>query len=517
MIYGALGSSSLPLGAAATGATLLVLNGEDQAGRLVPSGVTLSRELGARTVLRAVILDKDNAYEPVAGWTVKWWWRGSLLFNGTIDRVTRKELWGTTAEAYELECVDYSQVLDRRLVAATYETPGQLAGDIVADIVADLASEGLTAGTIEDGVTVTKAIFPYIPASQAIQELADLSGMVWSVDAYRRVHFSIREVSPSTFAMTDSAKPFKGLQVEVNRASLKNRIYLKAGKSKTDELTELFNGDGKRKTYTVGFPFAAVPTVEVETGGGYVAKTVGIRGVDTGKDYYWQKDNNQLTQDSGGTALSSGHTLRVVYYGLFPLRLEGTEDGSVAERAALEGGTGYYEAVEEDARIEERDMAVEKMRQLLRRFSYPPTVVSFQTFEENLTAGQTFEVNLTEEGLAGNYLALRAEHVFKWEAGPDGQVVTSVTATDGEYTDNWLGFYRKLEAQGKSFSIRENEGLGLGPTKFDYVELGDSHNTTDPLDDGTGDPYSGLQMPGDASVSAEKRAIGAFVIGGGLT
>lgn len=517
MIYGALASSALPSGLAPSFATRLVVNGEDQAGRLVPGGISVSREMGARTTLKATLLDKENGYEPQAGWPVSWWWRGALAFSGTIDRVTRKELWGTEAEAYELECVDFSQILDRRLVAATYETPGQLAGEIVADIVADLADEGLTPGQIEDGVQVTKAVFPYIPASQAIQELADLSGMTWSVDAYKRVHFSIREVSPSSVALSDTSRPFRDLQVEVSRAAVKNRIYLKAGKSKTDELTEYFNGDGQRRTFTTGYPLAAVPTIQVDTGGGYVTKSVGIRGVDTGKNWYWQKDNNQLTQDTGAAVLSAGHTLKVVYFGLFPLRLEGTEDGSVAERAALEGGTGYYEAVEEDERIEERDMAVEKMRQLLRRFSYPPTIATFKTYEENLTSGQTFSVALTEEDLAGTFLVLRAEHVYRWEAGPDGQVVTTITSTDGEYTDNWLGFYRKLEAQGRKFSIRENEGLGLGPTKFDYVELGDSHNTTDPIDDGSNDPYSGLQMAGDASADEEKRAIGAFVIGGGLT
>lgn len=467
--------------------------------------------------MRVTILDTDDSYEPVAGWSVAWTWKGTLKFRGTVDRVTRKELWGTTAEAYELECVDYSQILDRRMVAATYETPGQLAGDIVADIVADLADEGLTAGTIEDGVTVTKAVFPYIPASQAIQELADLSGMTWRVDNDKRVHFVSRDVTPSVYAISDTSKPFREISVEVSRGSLKNRIFLKAGKSKTDQLTEYFNGDGKRQTFTVGFPFAAVPTVSVDTGGGYVTKTVGIRGVDTGKDWYWQKDNNQLTQDTGGTVLNSGHTLKVVYYGLFPLRLEGTEDGSIAERAALEGGTGKYEAVEEDARIEERDMAVEKMRQLLRRFAFPPTVVTFTTFEETLEAGQTFSVSLTEEDLSGTFLALRTEHTYSWQHGQHGSMATQVSATDGEFTENWLGFYRKLEAQGKTFSIRENEGLGLGPTKFDYVQLDDSQNTTDPLDTGANDPYTGLQMPGDASDVNEKRAIGAFVIGGGLT
>jgi len=486
----------------------------------------LGFDLAQRATLKFELVDKTGTYAANVGEQIRFYLGGSGAlapdFAGTIERLEK----GTVATGVDtfsmvVECVDHSEVLDRRLVAANYETPGQTAGDIASDIINDLndtatslAPEGLSLGTIDPGVEVTKAIFPYVTAANAINDLANLTGVTWWVDSQRRLNFVERTSILPPFSITDAFQPFKDMKQVMGREQTKNRIYLIAGQAQTDPQSESFAGDTKRKTFTVAFPIALAPTISLKPGGGpAVAKTVGIRNVDTGKDWYWQKDSNEISQDDGASKLGTSDELVVAYVGHFPLVLTGDEVSSQTELAAIGQNSGLYESLEQDEDIDDRNVAVTKLQTLLKKFAHIEDRVSFTTFSRGLMTGMVLPITLTDERIDGKYLIESIQVGI--DLRPVGALVTTrVTGVGGEFIGGWLEFFRMLEKRGKKFVIRENDILALGPTSFEHLELTDSYSTATALDDGTNDPYTGLRVVGDADPTEMKRSIDRVCIGG---
>ncbi len=394
------------------------------------------------------------------------------IFAGTIDTV-RQRPWGAAGLLYELQCVDYTQLLDRHLVARVYTN--QTAGAMIRDIIAqDCAGEGLTTVGVQDGPLVDKATFNYVPASQAIQEIVSLVGYAWYVDYGKDVHVFARDANLAPISLSDVSANYLNMRVEQTREQYRNRQYIRAGQDITSPRTEQFPGDGKTKTFVLGFPCAKMPTVTVNA----VAKTVGIRGLETGKDFYWSKSEKEITQDDAAVALVSTDTLAVTYQGLFPIILSSQSDVEISGRAAAEGGSGIYEAIEDDASIDSQTLATQKADGLLRRFGRIPRIVEFETHATGLMAGQLINITNTRHGLTGQYLISRVSTRWAGKDATGDRYLRSVQALDGEALGGWVDFFRQLAQAGRKFVIRENEVLILLRRFSDAVVLADTLTAT---------------------------------------
>ncbi len=491
----------------------LIIAGVDRTNLVRPTSISVEFGLGERATASFNLIDTANSYEPKIGNEVFLYLGESLVFAGSIERTMREVPLGTSAAELSVTCVDYAQILDRRLIARTFETTGQTAGDIVREIVAILYEDGIGEGTILEGATVSKAVFPYVSATEAIGDLADLSGVVWWIDSSRRVNFAEQSLIAAPWSITNSSRPYRNMVTNSGRDQLKNHIFLRAGRARTEVQTEDFVGDGVRQTFTVGFPLDEKPRVYVGlNGGAFVEKTVGIRGIDDGEDFFWNLESTEITQKKSATPLDGNDLLRVVYYGTFPLILESYDPGSISERQIAEGGSGSYEALEEDERIDDRKLAEEKLGILLRKYKDPTSIVTFETFSRGLSVGQVLPITVAEEKLSGEFLVTRLR--ISIDLTPAGALMlTSATVDAGKYKGGWVQFFRDLEKRGKRFGIREDEQLGLGPTKFETFTVSDSYNTTDPLENGDTDPYTGVIIWADGDENENKYAIGTGKIG----
>lgn len=127
---------------------------------------------------------------------------GAVPFAGTIDSITEALYADIDSDrvvmGYSVSCVDYNQLADRHLVNDAYI--GMLAGDIVKAIVStfftvDGISENVTTNHVEDGVTISKAVFSYVSAAQAFDDLCDQTGFSWWIDEALDLHFCGRDIS----------------------------------------------------------------------------------------------------------------------------------------------------------------------------------------------------------------------------------------------------------------------------------------------------------------------------------
>lgn len=428
----------------------LIIDNVDRTEHLVPGTLSIEDAIGERSTCAFALVDETGELSAIIkpGETVEIWADGVKVFGGSIDK-PRSSRTPAGSLRWTIDCVDWHQIPDRRIVAETYEN--QTADAIVRDIVDKyLAAEGITytAESIQEGPLVVECVFNYVPATTCLDTLAERAGYSWWIDPHKVLHFVARATYLAPWHLDENA-PISDLQVEDNRHGYRNRQYVKAGKDVTDPQTEVFRGDGASRTWTVGFPIAKVPAVKVNG----VPKSVGIKGIEEGKDFYWNKGDPIITQDSEAPVLTPTDVLEVTYQGLFDIVVLTDDYAAIEERRAVEGGTGYYEAVDDEPYLSSREAAIQSANAKLRKHAHLPKVITFSTWEPGLRPGQIILANRPGDRLNNEDFLI--DQVTFSEVGSDFYQY-HIRAVSGESLGGWATFFKQMATRGQAFVIREN-------------------------------------------------------------
>jgi len=437
--------------------TSLTINGTERKALVLKETVRLSDELNARDTLEFTMRDAAGTARPSVGQVVVLTLDGVVRFAGTIDNFTERNLTPNVASQreYRVQVVDYNQLADRHLVAEIYTL--QTMKQIVQDIVTDhLAADGVTVhGSFPTGPTIDHIAFNYMEASRCFDELSELTGYFWIIDSSKVLNFIDRTTmaapgSSTDASDTDLAGSFK---VERTRERYRNQQWIRGGLTQSSTLTEEEKGDGVKTVFMTSLPVAQIPVVKVNGS----AKTVGIRQVDTGKDWYWQENSNEISQDTAGVKLTTSDTWRIEYVGYFPFLTAARDPIAVADRIAVEGGSGLYEAIEDHDEITKAELGRDKAEGLLKRFGRIETHVSFTSRLAGWKAGQLVSVSRTVHNLSGTFLvmSMSLRHIGLEEYHVD------VEAVAGDAVESWVAFFAALMDAGRRIVRRPNEVISL--------------------------------------------------------
>ncbi|WP_408954727.1 hypothetical protein [Natroniella sp. ANB-PHB2] len=428
--------------------------------KIYVAGEDYSKYLNAETLVMNDDLDSINTCNfemdipinkiPVIGQQVLIVDSNGSHYNGSIEEVVDEEKYGN-GNWFEcrVECVDNNKIANRRTIAAVYE--GKRAGLIVKELWEEkLKEEGVELGTIEDGPTITKAVFNYITVEQALDEICDITGYIWYIDYDKKLYFYSRGTNLAPFSLTDDTDNFNTLQRRRTREDYRNKQYTRGGKSTTNPLTVTFEDlDNSQRSFTLPHELARQPEIYLNG----VQQSVGVRDVDSDRDFYWQKNNRNINQDLNGPTLGEGDVVEITYVGYFPIMTVATLDNSINQRRDVESGTGIYEAVEDDRSIDQLEQSEEKTLGLLRKHGKIPNVINFTTDRPGLRAGQLIPIRLSRYGLDDRFL-IRNVEAFDI----NGQFVRyQVEVLDGQSLGGWKKFFKDLVRKGQQFNIAENE------------------------------------------------------------
>lgn len=445
------------------------LNGVDRTSLVRPGTLRIPDRIGERSEASFDLVVAAGGYHPAPLDTVKVYEGVNLIFSGFLWDPEEEKVTLRTGDAVYISCraVDNHLLADRRLAAESYDN--QTAGAIVGDLRTKyLAGDGVQAGTIQTGPTLTRAVFNYVSMSKALDELAEIAGFYWYISHDKQLHFVDRATNAAPWAVTNTAA-IRNVRVRRHRELYRNKQYLRAGMDMTDSRTERFKGDGEAKTFTLSFPVAKAPGSVTVNG---ALRTVGIRGIDRNRDWYWQKGDAVISQDDAAAALAATDTLAVTYQGMFPIIVEAEAGNEIIVRKAVEGGTGIYEHVDEITSLDDDDAARQVADAKLARYAKLDGSITFETEQSGLKAGQLISVNLTAHNLAeATYLI---EEVSFEDVGLDraGIYRYQVKAVAGDAVGGWIQFFKRMV--GKTFSIRENEILVKLKRLTDGVKVGDT-------------------------------------------
>ncbi len=386
-----------------------------------PASISLTRTLGEPATCEVVTTDATGSVVPVVGNIVEVQDQASdVQFFGTAQEVSTTRRDHTAANECRLTATDLNHATTRRL-AGQYEWTGKTVLYIVSDIVTNSLSGDLTdVSLVETGPTIDRFAVDYSTVKEAFDSLAEMAGMRWYVDELNRLNFFTPSASPDApFAITDGTN-VSSLSVRATREDYCNTVTARVGQALRDPDVQAFAGDGTTKSFSVDYPIAQAPTVRVAG----VDALVGILGVDTGKDWYWQAGSAEIRQEDADAALALAVALEVTYVGIDLIYVSVSDAGEISARAAAEGNSGiYHKLIEIEGQLTRSD-ATTAAQAYLDAHSELTYVLTAETndFKEpdilTIRPGDVLSFTRSGYGTTGNFL-VRSVNLTHMEGVPD--------------------------------------------------------------------------------------------------
>ena len=440
-------------------------------------------------ITKAITHTPDFAYfilpnptaAPAAGQTVSIYRSDAstdVLFGGTIYSIRKmtsgkSQTSSSRTYSYAIQAEDYQRQLDRYLVNNSYtdDTCATIIGDFVTNYT-DPAI-GYTTTNVSTGPIIEEINFIYTPVSQCIQDLATISGYDWYVDENKDIHFFEKETISAPFDIDETAVKtyIDNLQVNPNYSQTRNRIYVRGGYYLSPAVyEENIECDGTERIWKTAYKPHTLSNVQLDA----VAKTSAVDHVnadDGTYQFFWNYHDQYIRcADNVGTQATpaNGVVLTFDYYYEIPVIVRADNTASQTTIAALEGGTGIYEAVIYDDTLETREQA--KVRALVEVDTYGDATIkgSFVTHEHLFKPGQYIKLDVDGfEDWDGNYQIqeIRIEPV----TADDVRYTVTFASTLYRLKDLMLGLIRNQKRK----KMRPDETVDVLKVVDETVTAGD--------------------------------------------
>jgi predicted XRE-type DNA-binding protein len=295
-------------------------------------GFSITKNGTYRDELQFVLDSENNTFTPEKGEVVDVLEHtGAALptriFAGPIKAVNTTVIdeLAQPVRRHVVTCADNSDFAHRILAPERVYVKQKL-NDILRNLLVDQLGYGVTATTITPGegpqIERLEIGFQQPTMAEVFDELISISGGgIWWIDEERDFRYQLGAPSTATFTIDDASDwiEIRTLALEESLENYANKLVVTAARYRMPEQTQSFSGshptqptNGTRKQWILDRAAAAAPVITVNG----VEKTVGIAGVDTGKDWYWSEGSRDIEQDEGAVALPNTATLAITYSGL---------------------------------------------------------------------------------------------------------------------------------------------------------------------------------------------------------
>lgn len=169
----------------------------------------------------------------------------TVVFGGQIQRVNEHRV-GYKAVSWDVQCSDYTDLLKRVLVDATFVD--QPVGAIVREVIQRYAPFVSTSGIQNPQLTIGAITFSNQYPADVLQRLAQMTGYEWWVSADKVLYF----VDPDTHTqvnvnpVTDTSENFNRLTLEPQQEQVRNRVRVMSDQILSDESLEEFDADDRQ-------------------------------------------------------------------------------------------------------------------------------------------------------------------------------------------------------------------------------------------------------------------------------
>lgn len=401
-------------------------------------------------------------YVPAIGDTVVVTRDSLTIFGGVIVR-TVESLQSAKVLEYDVECVDYSQYLKRKIVTERYSNT--TVGTIISDIITNYTTDSITVTNVVGAQAIESFSFNRLTVAECLQKLADAISYVWYIDYNKDLHFFPKNTELSPFSLTDSSANYiyNSLTIVSDISQVRNSVLVEGGEQiSTTTRTEYHSGDGTRTQFALSNKFDSLPTVTV----GGVAKSVGVEYLNDDASFQcmWNYNEKYLRFTAGNTPAAAANNIVITGTYLFPIVVK-------VPAPASQVTYGVYEYAITDKSIRSQDEAIARAIADLKTYQDTLYEGEFKTYNDGLRSGQVLNINSTQRGKNIDVLIQSVEAVMRDPLG------TTLEYRVRFATLKSIGIIEYLQAQ-----LRSNEVIvDDAETLLNYIPNSDTITASDTL------------------------------------
>lgn len=301
---------------------------------------------------------------------------------------------------YQIDCVDYTRLLNAKLIAETYEN--QTVNAIIADIFGNYAPAGFTLTNVNCPIVLDYIQFNYAQIADCLKQLAQLVNYDWYVDYEKDLHFFAKEANAAPFALNDDdgSYVYNSLNIKKDNSQIKNVVIVRGGEYLGDTLTAHIKGNGTDFMFPLPYRYNDISATLSTT-----ALNIGIdfSGDPDNYDVLWNRDEKVLKFKEIDVP-SATAVLRVWGQPFLPVIVKQYNRVAIQSMVSAEGGSGEYEYIIIDENLNSREGA--RKRAAAELYAYARTISEgeFETEVDGLRSGQTLVVNSVSRGLSESYV-----------------------------------------------------------------------------------------------------------------
>lgn len=364
----------------------VLINNIDRTSDIIASSLSVSQNLTNEVDTAQFSIRKygSRTYTPTINEEVKIFDGTTQIFGGLIRRFN-ESIETSNKVVYNIQCSDYSSMMDKLLVARVYENLS--VKDIITAMLADYAVD-FNANNVLCELEIDKIVFNQVPVSQCISRLAKLVKYEWYVDENKSINFFQINDKVAPFGLTDDGGKYvySSLTRGSDGTQIVNRVKVRGGEYNGSLYTDSITVSGSdTKSFILPYKFANL-AISVND----VSKVVGIDNIDdfTSKDVLYNFEEKTFRFN---TALSAGDIIE--FSGNPKVRVF-----AVAEDLESIATYGKVEKLIREDDIESNALA--RKRAVAELYTYASEVIdaSFFTREAGLRAGMTININSVDKG-----------------------------------------------------------------------------------------------------------------------
>lgn len=271
----------------------------------------------------------------------------------------------------------------------------------------------------------------------SLDDLAKQSNYWWRIDKNKKAFFQPHNGTLAPWVLTnyDMLIPY-GITVKNAGDLYLNTPWILGGVDVVLQNPEYFPCDGIKQTFDTKYPVESLVSVSVGTH----QYSYGVKGVDVGKDFYYQQGSNIVNQDASLTPLPSGQYLTIVYNGQINVVATTSNPDKIASQAQLENTSGINEVAQTAPGLN-RAAAAQFAASVEAKDSVKSQILTCTTARVGLAVGQLASVFLPQHQL-NDWQGLISGMTTQWRSdglhGPiDANPYFTITASSGPLLNEW--------------------------------------------------------------------------------